>query len=119
MKRSDKKALEQYLKKLQLVQSGATVNPDETTADKAARIARAKKDFRFMVSYYFSHYATCDSADFHVDFAKRVKRDKVFKGFAEWGRGLAKSVNIDILILFWLWMNDEAHFVVLIGQSED
>ena len=117
MKAQDKKAIERYKKKLELVRNSGTLNLWETAEDKLKRIARAKKDVKFMVEYYFPHYATSECADFHIEFANMVKRNQTFKGFAEWGRAQAKSVWNDILIPFWLWINDEPMYLVLIGNS--
>lgn len=117
MKRSDKIAIERYKKKLLLARSSGSVNAFETKAEKQKRIERAKKDVRYMVEYYFPHYATSPCADFHIEFANMVKRKKTFKGFAEWGRAQAKSVWNDIIIPFWLWMNGEPVYLVLIGNS--
>ena len=117
MKAQDKKAIARYKKKLELVRSSSIVNAWETAEEKKARIDRAKKNVQFMVEYYFPHYATSECADFQLEFANMVKRNKTFKGFAEWGRAQAKSVWNDILIPFWLWINDEPMYLVLIGNS--
>ena len=42
--------------------------------EQKARIERAKKDYGYMVSYYFPHYATAKSADFHIEFARETAR---------------------------------------------
>ena len=119
MRRQDKIAAQRYLAKLELIRSASWINADETEAEKKARIERAKKDVAFMVSYYFPHYATSPSADFHIEFANLVKKDPNFKGFAEWGRAQAKSVWNSILIPFWLWLNGEPVYYVLVGSSEN
>lgn len=119
MKVADKKAYERYLAKLELIKSSATVNPFESEADKKARIERFKVDFGAMVAYYFPHYCTSKSADFHIKWANKVAKNKTFKGFAEWGRGLAKSVENNIYIPFWLWLRGEPVYFVLIGQNAD
>jgi predicted phage terminase large subunit-like protein len=107
------------LEKIKLIrQSGGEVNPNETKDEQKQRIERAKKDYAFMVEYYFPHYATAKSADFHIEFANMVAKNKLFKGFAEWGRGLAKSVTTDILIPFWLHLRGEDVYLVIIGNSE-
>lgn len=118
MKRADKIAIERYRAKLNLVRSSGAVNPYETEAEKKARIERAKKDVAFCVEYYFPHYATCKSADFHIDWANRVKRDKKFIGFAKWPRGHAKSVWNNVILPFWLWINEGDTYFVLVGQNE-
>lgn len=120
MKAEDKIALKRYQEKLKLVRSsGGAIDPNETKADKAARIQRAKKDVRFLVQHYFPHYATSESADFQIDSAKKTLKDKTDKNFDEWGRGLAKSVWDDIIKPFWLWINDEAHYMVIVTTSKD
>lgn len=120
MKHIDKIAQKRFLEKLNLIRaSGGAVDPNETKEQKLARIERASKDYRFMVNYYFPHYATADCADFHVEFANMVAKNKTFKGFAEWGRGLAKSVTTDILIPFWLhYLKNEPMYLVIIGNNE-
>jgi phage terminase large subunit-like protein len=117
MKRSDKIAIERYKKKLELVRSSGTVNAWETEAEKQERIQRAKKDPKFTASYYFPHFATSECADFQIVFAIMVLRNPTFKGFAEWGRALAKSVWCTIIIPFWLWINGEPMYEVIIGNS--
>lgn len=119
MRQNDKRAVERYLAKLSLIRSAANVNPNETEAEKKARIERAKKDVAFMVQYYFPHYATSPCSYFQIEFANMVKRDKTFKGFAQWGRAQAKSVWNSIIIPFWLWINEEPIYYVLVGSSGD
>lgn len=118
MTREHKKALERFKQKLALIGASTSINPYETKAEIEERIERAKSDPKFMVEHYFPHYAGNECADFHIEFAHMVKRNRAFKGYAEWGRGLAKSVWVDVFLPFWLWMNDEAHYFVLIGRNE-
>ena len=94
----NKEAEKKYRAKLNLIRSGSIVNFSETKQEKEARIEHLKKDWKAMVEYYFPHYATSECADFHIQFAKMAAKDSTFKGFAEWGRGLAKSVWVDIII---------------------
>lgn len=119
MKENDKKRIAAYQKSLELATSRGLANPFETKKEQQAAIARAKKDFAYMVQRYFPHYAPSASPDFHVNFAKRVKKNPTFKGFAQWGRGLAKSVVNNVLLPFWLWINEEECYFVLIGNNEN
>lgn len=119
MKRADKIALEQYRAKLQLIRSSGDVSPYETAAEKQARIEKAKKDVAFCVSYYFPHYATAPSADFQIRWANRVKRNPRFTAFAKWPRGHAKSVWNNVIVPFWLWLNEGSTYFVLVGQNYD
>ncbi|HCY81531.1 MAG TPA: hypothetical protein DHV22_08005, partial [Xanthomarina gelatinilytica] len=116
---SDKISIERYQKQLELVASATSVNPFETPKERKEAIERAKKDFAFMVQRYFPHYATAATPDFHVYFSKKVAKDKTFKGFAQWGRALSKSVLNNILLPFWLWINDEPVYLVLVGNNND
>lgn len=108
-----------YLEKLELIKSGKTFNPNESASDIAARVFLAKNDIRYCVNYYLSHYATAESAEFQVELAEAVKKSKTIKALVRWGRGLAKSVWCDVIIPFWLWINDETNFFVLIGNNLD
>ena len=114
----DKKALQEYREKCLLIQSSTGINPNEGKDEKTKRIEKAKNDYRFMVEYYFPHYAGSKTPDFHVRLAKKVKKNKKYKGWVKWGRALAKSVLSDIMIPMHLWMNNDIHFMVLIGQNE-
>lgn len=119
MKQADKIAKARILEKMKLLRaSNNSVNPSETRSEKDKRIDRAKKEYKFMVEYYFPHYATSESAPFQIEFANMVAKNPLFKGFAQWGRGLAKSVTTDILIPFWLWLRGEKVYMVVIGNSE-
>lgn len=120
MNKQDQIALKRYQEKIKLVRSsGGAVNPNETRADKLARIERAKKDVRFLVQHYFPHYATSESADFQVKSAKDTLKDQKEKKFDEWGRGLAKSVWNNIIKPFWLKINDQANYMVIVTTSKD
>lgn len=119
MKRSDKILQEQYLKRIEIIRAANHVNPNETRQEQKEAIERAKKDPAYMVKRYFPLYATSPSAKFQISFANKVKREPNIKAFAQWGRGLAKSVWSDILIPFYLWINDETHYFVLVGQNLD
>lgn len=119
VRRDDKKDLERYLAKLDYAGSNTGVNPEESEKDKLRRIERAKKDIAFAISYYFPHYATAPTADFQVQFAKRVLRDDTYKGFCQWGRGLAKSVWNNVFIPFLRYLRGEEVYVVIVGNSAD
>lgn len=119
MRRQDKLAKDHYLKRLEHIRSSSRINPDESIDEQKQHILLAQKDVNYCVQRYFPHYATAPSASFHIAFAQKVKRDKEIIAFAQWGRGLAKSVWCDVIIPFWLWIQDEAHYIVLIGQNYD
>lgn len=119
MSRNNKAIKQQYLKKLELIVAESHVNPNESINEQNEAIEKAKQDIAFCVKRYFPHYATSASADFQIKFANKIKRNREIVAFAQWGRGLAKSVWCDVIIPFWLWINNEAHYIVLIGQNHD
>ncbi|MDR1155286.1 MAG: hypothetical protein LBL04_11315 [Bacteroidales bacterium] len=118
-KKIDRQKADAYLKKLEVARTANAVNPFENGEEQAARIARAKADVVYFVKAYLPHYATVESAPFHIEWAKMVIESRTFKGFAEWGRGLAKSVWSDVILPMWLMINGEAHYLVLISDSRD
>lgn len=115
----DKLSVERYLKKIDLIRSGVIPVSGDSPEQKAIRIAKAKKDVRYFVQEYLPHYATSESADFQIEWANMVGKDKVFRGFAEWGRALAKSVWNNIIIPLWRWINGDPTYLVIIGNSYD
>jgi len=119
IRKDDKLALERYLDKLTHIQRSSRVNLHETASEKKERIERCKKDYAYMVSYYFPHYAECECADFHIQAANDIRNNKFHVGVEEWARAHAKSTHFTIMIPFWLWMNDDMNVMLLIGKSEE
>lgn len=117
--RKNKDALREWREKCRRIFDSTEVNPFETEKEKEARIASLKRDYAQFVSYYLPHYATSRPPKFHIRAANGVRRNPYYKGWFQWGRGLAKSVVADVAIPLWLWMNNEARFMVVIGQNED
>lgn len=117
MRVKDKQAAAGYLKKLELIRSGSRLNLNETFEERQAAIERAKKDVAYCVRRYFPHYATAECAPFQIKWANKLLRNKRFKGFAKWGRGLAKSVWNNVIIPFWLWLNEGKKYFVLVGPN--
>ena len=116
----DKSALKAYLEKVSRARTTKNlINPDESTLEKMDRIKQAKEDVQYMVMTYLPHYATAECAAFQIDHARKIKDDPLYKGYAEWGRGLAKSVWNDVIIPLWLWMNKETHYYCLVSDTFD
>lgn len=114
----DKQAKKEWDLKIKFIRDNTGINPFETKEDQTKRIARAKKDYKFFVSYYLPHYATSETPDKHVKFANRVKRMKIISRWNKWGRALAKSVVGVVSCPLWLWINNDIFFAVIIGQNE-
>ncbi len=119
MKIADKQAYKNYKERLAQIRAGGNVLAFETKEQQQKRIAQAKKDFAFFVKSYFPHYADADTPYFHIDLAKKVKKNKKARFLVRWGRGLAKSVVCDTLIPLWLWINGEDIYVVIVGNNLD
>ena len=115
----DKKAIEEYRKRVEWLLSITHDEIVDTKDSKTARIERAKKDYNFMVKEYFSHIAECECGDFQIELANKVKRNMTFKGFAEWPRGFAKSVHCTIFIPFWLHINGQSWYYLQISNCFD
>jgi predicted phage terminase large subunit-like protein len=118
-KKIDRQKADAYLKKLEAAKTAMEINPFEGKEEQDARIARARDSVAYMVKTYLPHYATAECADFQIEFAGMVAADPLFKGFAEWGRGLAKSCWCNIFIPLWLWMRGEDIFFCLKSDSEE
>ena len=118
-KKRDKKKAEAYLKKLEVAKTANAVSPFESKEEQQARIARSKKDIAYMIKTYLPHYATAPCAKFQLYFASLVVSALVFFGFAQWGRGLAKSVWCNIFIPLWLWIRGEDVFMCLMSNSKE
>ena len=120
MKKNDQEIQKRYLEKLARARTTKDlVNPDESILEKQARIRRGKEDVRYFANTYLSHYTTAECADFQIEHANTVKNNPLYKGYAEWGRGLAKSVWNDVIIPLWLWINRETHYFCLVSDTFD
>jgi len=117
--KKDKDAVKQYRERVQWLIANTKDGVIDSPDARSARIKRAKSDVKFMVEYYFPHYATSECADFQVQFAKMVKWNPAIKCFAEWPRAHAKSVWVNVFIPFWLMINEQATYMVLIGNNYD
>jgi phage terminase large subunit-like protein len=119
MNNKDKQAQERYRILLRQIMDSTAVNPLESKQEQAQRIARAKVDYAYFVHTYFPRYASSPCASFHIDIAKKIKSNKRCKYLLGWGRGLAKSTHLNILIPLWLWINEDMKVMLLIGQTQD
>lgn len=118
--KKDKEALERYQNLIKEIRSRESyVNPLETPEEKKQRINALKKDFKAMVKYYFPTYAESETPNFHIKHAKRMLKNQRIRVWTMWPRGHAKSVVNNLLIPFWLWMNNETRFFLIIGENQD
>ena len=118
-KLKDKQAIKRYEELIQRITSNNQINPFETDTEKQQRLNRAKTDFKYFVETYFKHYAESETPFFHIRIARKVKRNPKYKGWLKWARGHAKSVCATVLLPLWLYINEEVHYMVVVGQNED
>lgn len=118
-KLKDKQAQQRYAELIRRITDNTDINPFETKEDQKRRIQRAKDDFKYMVETYFKHYSESETPDFHIKLARKVRRNKKYKGWLKWARGHAKSVVAIVLLPIWLWMNGDIKFLLVVGQNED
>ncbi len=114
----DKQATKRYEELCKIIKDSSVINPFETQGEKTSRIAKVKIDFKEFVGYYFAHYSDSETPEFHVQIARRVRRNPKYKVWLKWARGHAKSVVAIILLPLWLWINGEINFLLVVGQNE-
>ena len=115
----DQKALERYRQLIKSISEDNAVNPFETGAEQNLRIDRAKRDYAFFIDTYFKRYASSPSANFHIQTAKKIRNNKHIKLLLAWGRGLAKSTHLNILVPLWLWINNDLKVMLLVRQNQE
>ena len=122
------KAQEKWKQHCETVQAATAVNISETTAQRLARIRRLRSDYAAFVDYYFPHWTVnpetgkaTPCAQFHIDAANKILKNRNLKAGFMWHRGAAKSTNMDVFVPMWLMIQEhrEINVMVLVGKSED
>ena len=121
-------AIERWKKHCETVQNATVVNFSETPKEQKARIKKLRNDYAAFVDYYFPHWTinpetgkTTPCANFHVEAANKIKKERNLKAAFKWHRGGAKSTNMDVFTPMWLNAQEvkQIHVMVLVGKSED
>lgn len=122
------KAQEKWKQHCETVQAATAVNISETAAQRPARIRRLRSDYAAFVDYYFPHWTVnpetgkaTPCAQFHIDAANKILKNRNLKAGFMWHRGAAKSTNMDVFVPMWLMIQEhrEINVMVLVGKSED
>lgn len=122
------KAKEKWKQHCETVQAATAVNISETAAQRLARIRRLRSDYAAFVDYYFPHWTVnpetgkaTPCAQFHIDAANKILKNRNLKAGFMWHRGAAKSTNMDVFVPMWLMIQEhrEINVMVLVGKSED
>lgn len=115
-----KELLQRWTDRVQWILASAFFSADSETV-KAARIKRARSDYRFFVSNYFPHLAAKPCAKFQIEAANKIKATGDIRALLEWARGHAKSSHLSLLIPLWLLLQQtpQIWFMVLVSKSQD
>ena len=122
------KAQEKWKQHCETVQAATAVNISETAAQRLARIRRLRSNYAAFVDYYFPHWTVNPEtgkakpcAQFHIDAANKILKNRNLKAGFMWHRGAAKSTNMDVFVPMWLMIQEhrEINVMVLVGKSED
>ena len=122
------KAQEKWKQHCETVQAATAVNISETAAQRLARIRRLRSDYAAFVDYYFPHWTVnpetgkaTPCAQFHIDAANKILKNRNLKAGFMWHRGAAKSTNMDVFVPMWLMIQEHRgiNVMVLVGKSED
>ncbi|MCH5214981.1 MAG: hypothetical protein J1E97_07280 [Muribaculaceae bacterium] len=134
-----KKAFEEWKQHCETVQAATVVNINETEAQRLERLKRLRSDYAAFVDYYFPHWTvnpetgkSTPCAQFHIDAANKIRKNRNLKAGFMWHRGAAKSTNMDVFIPMWLMAQDlgressdsrpqrrQINVMVIVGKSED
>lgn len=116
--RQELAALQRYQDQLANIKDSARPEVQHRAEEKEARIKRAKKDYNYLVTQYFPHWAKSDCAPFHIEAANKVRRDKNIALLRKWFRGSAKSTHVDVIEVIWLHLfHEEPICMLLVGKS--
>lgn len=114
------KILRSYDESCKRIQKAAYFDIHETLEQKYKRIRYLEADFDRWWKHHFAHYATCESAPFHLKIDDIVIKNKIVKLLNDAFRGSAKSVRTVVgLSLYLALVKKEIWFMLLIGQTED
>lgn len=121
MSTGKEKLLKEWDVHCDFVQQSTAKTIGETPAEKKLRIRRLLKNYSKFFEYYFPHY--CDNgktpcAPYHQEAADHLLEKRIIDLFLNWHRGAAKSTHADIGQPLWLMVQDELHFMLLMGFNE-
>lgn len=95
-----------------------SINPDETHAEKLARVAKLEADDEAWFAYYFPTYYKSEPAPFHKKATKRLFNNDRWYEVRAWSRELAKSARA-MMEITKLALTGKVRNVLLISNSGD
>lgn len=118
----DNKALEKLIREYEehakQIERATYLNINETTGEKAKRVAGLEKKYSSWFEYYFPQYATAKCSWFHNMAINLMMKFKIIYLILEWFRGAAKSVHVSMGFPLYLMIKKEMRFMLLIGENE-
>ncbi|MDO9554536.1 phage terminase large subunit [Rhodonellum sp.] len=114
------KLLADYDKHCARISKSTSIDIHETAENKSKRVQRLEKDYIHWFEYYFPNFAKKKSAWFHRELAEKVVANKSIRLLAEWYRGAAKSVHIDMGLPLYLYLvKNDMKYMLLMGQTAE
>lgn len=99
--------------------SEATVDTQETSADKRKRIASLEANPEQWFQYYFGGYAKSAPAAFHKAATRRVLENPEWYEVRSWSRELAKSTRTMMEVLYLALAKKTKRNILLVSNSKD
>ncbi len=118
MNKKDKEALRHWEAYRKAIARSTDIDPDESQADKLARIERLKGDFVLFCKYYFPKYCSGEFAKFQKDAAKQIIDNDVITAAIAWARDHAKSMIMDTMLTIYLVCTEKTRNVILVSRNE-
>lgn len=119
MNRADQRAYQDWLDLCERIRSQTENVPQESEAEKQARMARLRTNFSAFCTYYFPNLLTNRFGWFHLKAAKAITDDPNIFAILEWPREHAKSVFANILVPMYLYARGELTGMVVASANED
>lgn len=126
MNSKENKAILDFEEHCRKIQEATPVDINDNDQTREARIKRAKKDYNYLFTYYFPHYATdlrtgiiTPCSKFQVKAANKLLKSRVIRMLLNWFRGAAKTTHSIIGFPIYLWINKELNCALFIGENED
>ena len=115
----DRRYIKLWQDYLQNNKKSTPIDINETPAQKKKRIERLEKNPEEWKKYYFPHYCTSESADFHKRFFKRVLKNGEWFEVISWARELAKTSTVMMVVMYVILVLKTKKKVLLVSNNLD
>lgn len=111
--------IKEWLQHCEAIANATQVNVLETPAEFKAKREAMLRDYGLFFATLFPHYATCDTAWFHLFGAKLLERHKRINLMNVFFRGAAKSSHFAMGIPLWLMLRGDSRCMALSSDNYD